>query len=170
MKIKKSLIFIWWICRLIDNAIRNSRKILEEFLCWNPSVAEVKRRPLDFLNLLQKFSIFRRLFVKFCKNLDASFHIVSKNIMVLKWFRIFVFLNEVICSFFTYSQLQLHFKQKFGSNFILVSLANQCRIYHCFQIRSLIQNWSILSRDIPLFLAQLLQNRRFQEKSKDSKI
>ncbi len=81
--------------------------------------------------------------------------------MVHKDLSIFVFLREAISSFFTYSWLRLHFKPKFCYNFILMYFQNQCRIYQRFQIRSLIQNPSILSQDIPLFLAQLLQNSRF---------
>jgi hypothetical protein len=95
--------------------------------------------------------------------LDESFHIVFKNIMVHKDLRIFVFLSEAILNFFTYSRLQLQFKQKKCSNFILMFFESQCRIYRRFQNCSLIQSPSILSRDISHFLAQLLQNRHFME-------
>ncbi len=88
----------------------------------------------------------------------------SKNIMAQKGLRIFEPLNEAILSFFTYSRLRLLLQQKLCSKIILMSLENQCRIYRGFQIRSLIQNPSILSRDITVFLTQLLQNRRFLEK------
>jgi hypothetical protein len=46
-------------------------------------------------------NIFRKLSKNFCENLDKSFHVVSKNIMVNKGFRIFVFLSEAILSFVT---------------------------------------------------------------------
>ncbi len=95
---------------------------------------------------------------------------VSKNIIVLKACWIFAFWNDTILSFFTYSRLWLHFTPKFSSNFILMSFDKQCRIYRSFQIRSLGWNPTILSWDIPIFLAQLLSNRHFQEKSMNSKI
>jgi hypothetical protein len=94
---------------------------------------------------------------------------VSKKNMAHKDFRIFVLLNEPIHNFFTYSQLRLHFKQTFCSNSILMSFENKFRIYRGFQILFWVQNLSILSRDIPHFLAQLKQNRHFQGKSRDSK-
>ncbi len=96
--------------------------------------------------------------------------IVSEKNMVHKGLWIFVFLNEAILTFFTYSRLRLHFNPIFIYNFILMSIQNQWRIYWHFQIRSLIQNPIILSWDIPLFLAQLLPNCHFQENLKKFKI
>jgi hypothetical protein len=61
------------------------------------------------------------------------------------------------------------FMPKLCSNFILMSFKKYGRIYQRFQIRSLIQNPSIPSQDIPHFLAQLLQNHHFQEKLKNFK-
>ncbi len=88
LKIKISSIFTDKWCRSVDYFIRNSRKILEKFLTQYPEFAEVKRRPKSdhriFFNFLQKIDIFRRSFMIFCTNLDKSFHIVSKNIMVHK--------------------------------------------------------------------------------------
>ncbi len=164
---KISSIFIWRIWRSVDYVIRTSRKILEKFLCQYSDFAVIKRRPkskrLIFFNFLQIFSISTRLFIDFFKNLDKNFHIESKNIAAQKGLRIFELLNEAILSFFTYSRLRLLLEQKFCSKIILMSFENQCRIYRGFQVRSLIQNPSMLSRDITVFLAQLLQNRRFLE-------
>jgi hypothetical protein len=99
----------------------------------------------------------------FCKNLDKSFHIVSKKILVNKGLRIFVFLNEATLDFFTFCSLPGYFRQIICSNIILISFEGQCEIYWRYQIRSWIQNQSILSRDISLFLTQLLQNHRHQK-------
>ncbi len=139
---------------------KHTRKILVSKLIGRWSKASRHR---IFFAFHQKFNVFRRSFHNFCKNLGESFHIMSRKIIVQKGPWIFVFLNEAILSFFTYSRLQLHFKPKNFSNFILMFFKSQCRIYQRFQNCSLIQNQSILSRDIPHFLAQLLQNRHFLE-------
>ncbi len=61
MKIKNSLVSTWWICRSVDYIIRNSRKILGKFLCWNSSVAEVKGRPLNIFQFSSKIQLLTKL-------------------------------------------------------------------------------------------------------------
>ncbi len=149
---------------------KNTRKILESKPGIRRDQTSTQVRPSDFFNFLQKIDIFRRSFIIIWTDLDKCFHIVSKKIMVDKSFRIFVFLNEATLIFFTFCSFPGHFRQIICSNFILMFFKDRCRIYRRFQNRSWIQNPSIPSRDIPIFLAQLLQNRRFLEKSKNSKI
>ncbi len=85
LQIEISSMFIWWIFRSVDYFIGNSRKILEKFLYQYSSVAEVTSP-----DILKNWTSLD-LFLNFCKHLDKSVHIVSKNIMVHKGLPIFVF-------------------------------------------------------------------------------
>jgi hypothetical protein len=70
---------------------KNTRKILELKPGIRRGQTSTQVRPSDFFNFLQKIDIFKKSFINYCTNLDKSFHIVSKKIMVHKSFRMFVF-------------------------------------------------------------------------------
>jgi hypothetical protein len=115
---------------------KNTRKILESKPAIRRGQTSTQVRPSDFLQFSSKFDIFKRIFIIYCTNLDKSFHIVSKKIMVYKSLRMFVFLNEATLIFFIFCSLPGPFRQIICSNIIFMTFKDLCTIYRRFQIRS----------------------------------